>query len=160
MNQSLVSIRPAITSDDLVIIRELFLEYANSLGFSLCFQGFDKELERLPGEYAPPDGRLYIAELNGQPAGCIAVKKREEGVCEMKRLYLRDAFRGHGIGRKLAERIIEDAKAIGYRKMVLDTIEDKMIVAVGLYRSLGFEKRDAYYNNPIQGALYMELELK
>jgi ribosomal protein S18 acetylase RimI-like enzyme len=152
-------IRVASGADDIAIIRELFLEYASSLGFSLCFQGFDQELERLPGEYSPPDGRLFIAEYNGKVAGCIALKRLGLDICEMKRLYLRNDFRGLGLGRILAEKLIAEARAIGYRKMALDTIEDKMKSAVALYRSLGFNPCAPYYHNPIPGALYMELEL-
>ena len=152
-------IRVASGADDIAIIRELFLEYASSLGFSLCFQGFDQELERLPGEYSPPDGRLFIAEYNGKVAGCIALKRLGLDICEMKRLYLRNDFRGLGLGRILAEKLIAEARAIGYRKMALDTIEDKMKSAVALYRSLGFNPCAPYYHNPISGALYMELEL-
>jgi len=152
-------IRPASSPEDIAIIRELFLEYASSLGFSLCFQGFDKELERLPGEYALPDGRLFVAEHEGRVAGCIALKRIGPDICEMKRLYVRNEFRGLSIGRILAEKLIAEARVIGYRKMALDTIEDKMKAAVALYRSLGFLPRYPYYDNPIPGALYMELAL-
>lgn len=159
MNRQMTTIRPASGPEDLAIIRQLFLEYASSLGFSLCFQGFDKELERLPGEYAPPDGRLFVAEHEGKVAGCIVLKRLGPDTCEMKRLYVRDDFRGLGIGRILADKLIAEARVIGYRKMALDTIEDKMKAAVGLYRSLGFLPRQPYYHNPVPGALYMELEL-
>src|ERR1700691_5025810 len=97
--------------------RELFLEYAQSLGFSLCFQNFDQELAALPGDYAPPEGRLLLATCEGQLAGCVALHKLEPGICEMKRLYLRPQFRGKGLGRSLAERIILEGRQIGYRKM-------------------------------------------
>src|ERR1700752_5012938 len=102
--------------------RELFLEYAQSLGFSLCFQNFDKELAGLPGDYAPPEGRLLLAEYQGQLAGCIALHRLENDICEMKRLYLRSQFRGKGLGRLLTERIISEARQIGYRSMRLDTV--------------------------------------
>jgi len=139
--------------------RELFLEYAQSLGFSLCFQGFDKELADLPGDYAPPDGRLLLAEYDGKFAACVALHKLESGICEMKRLYLRPQFRGKGLGRALAERIISDARQIGYARMRLDTVEPIMKDAVAMYRKLGFNEIPPYRTNPIAGAMYMELEL-
>lgn len=139
--------------------RELFLEYAKSLNFSLCFQSFDKELASLPGDYAPPEGRLLLAEYHGQLAGCAALHKLEDGICEMKRLYLRPAFRGKGLGRVLAERIIAEARQIGYRRMRLDTVEPVMKDAVAMYRKLGFREIDAYRPNPNPGTLYMEVEL-
>jgi ribosomal protein S18 acetylase RimI-like enzyme len=139
--------------------RELFLEYADSLGFSLCFQGFEQELAGLPGDYAPPDGRLLIAEYRNELAGCVALHKLDAGVCEMKRLYLRPQLRGRGVGRALAETVIAEARAIGYRKMRLDTVEPVMPNAVALYRRLGFAEIEAYRANPIAGALYMELDL-
>ncbi|MGD0566867.1 MAG: GNAT family N-acetyltransferase [Candidatus Sulfotelmatobacter sp.] len=139
--------------------RELFLEYAQSLGFSLCFQNFDQELAGLPGDYAPPGGRLLLAEYDGQLAACVALHKLESRVCEMKRLYLRPAFRGKGLGRVLAERIIVEARQIGYQRMRLDTVEPVMKDAVAMYRKLGFKEIAPYCSNPITGALYMELEL-
>jgi ribosomal protein S18 acetylase RimI-like enzyme len=139
--------------------RELFLEYAESLGFSLCFQNFDQELAGLPGDYAPPDGRLLLAEYEGQLAGCVALHKLEPEICEMKRLYLRAKFRGKGLGCALAETIIAEARAIGYRRMRLDTVEPVMKDAVAMYRRLGFKEIPPYRANPIAGALYMELEL-
>jgi putative acetyltransferase len=139
--------------------RELFLEYAESLGFSLCFQNFDQELAELPGDYAPPDGRLLLAECEGQVAACVALHKLEQGICEMKRLYLRPQFRGKGLGRSLAERVIAEAREIGYRRMRLDTVEPVMKDAVAMYRKLGFKEIAAYCPNPMAGAMYMELEL-
>ncbi len=139
--------------------RELFLEYAQSLGFSLCFQGFDQELSGLPGDYSPPGGRLLLAEYRGQPAGCVALHQLEPGICEMKRLYLRPQFRGKGLGRVLAETVIAEARTIGCRKMRLDTVEPVMPNAVAMYRRLGFREIEAYRPNPIAGALYMELDL-
>jgi ribosomal protein S18 acetylase RimI-like enzyme len=140
-------------------VRELFLEYANSLGFSLCFQGFDKELASLPGDYAPPNGRLLLAEFEGQLAGCGALHPLDAGNCEIKRLYVRPQFRGHRIGRLLTERLIAEARTIRYRAMRLDTVADKMREAVELYRRLGFREIAPYRENPIASALYMELTL-
>jgi putative acetyltransferase len=139
--------------------RELFLEYAQSLGFSLCFQNFDQELASLPGDYTPPDGRLLLAEYEGQLAGCVALHKLEPGICEMKRLYLRPAARGKGFGRMLADRIIAEARQIGYQRMRLDTVEPVMKDAVAMYRKIGFREIAPYCANPIAGALYMELQL-
>lgn len=139
--------------------RELFLEYAQSLGVNLCFQNFEQELADLPGSYAPPDGRLLLAECAGQLAGCVALRRWETDICEMKRLYLRPAFRGKGLGRALAETIIAEARAIGYQRMRLDTIEPIMKDAVEMYRRLGFREIAPYRANPIVGAMYMELQL-
>jgi putative acetyltransferase len=139
--------------------RELFREYAQSLGFSLCFQNFDEELASLPGCYAPPHGCLLLVEYEGQLAACVALHKLDSTICEMKRLYLRPQFRGKGLGRTLAERIIAEARQIGYRHMRLDTVEPIMKDAVAMYRKLGFKEIDPYCSNPIAGALYMELEL-
>ena len=139
--------------------RELFQEYAQSLGVNLCFQNFEQELAELPGQYAPPDGRLLLAEYNGQLAGCVALHKWEEGVCEMKRLYLRPSFRGKGLGRAIAEKIIVEARSIGYQRMRLDTIEPLMKDAVEMYCRLGFREIEPYRPNPIAGAMYMELQL-
>lgn len=148
---------------DIAQARELFLEYAQSLGFSLCFQNFDKELADLPGDYAPPEGRLLLAEYDAQLAGCVALHQlagqNKDDICEMKRLYLRPQFRGKGLGRALAERIIVEARAIGYHHMRLDTVEPVMKDAVAMYRRLGFREIAPYCANPIVGALYMELLL-
>lgn len=149
----------AKTPEQIEQARALFLEYAQSLGFSLCFQSFDKELAELPGDYAPPDGRLLLALVGGRAAGCVALHKLEDGVCEMKRLYLRPESRGTGAGRALAERIIAEARAIGYRRMRLDTVAGTMDAAIALYRRLGFRQIAPYRENPIAGALYMELTL-
>jgi GNAT superfamily N-acetyltransferase len=139
--------------------RELFVEYAESLGFSLCFQSFDQELDELPGDYAPPEGRLLLVKYEGQLAACVALHKLDSAICEMKRLYLRPQFRGKGLGRALAERIIAEARQIGYRRMRLDTVEPIMKDAVAMYRKLGFEDIAPYRANPIAGAMYTELEL-
>jgi len=144
--------------------RELFLEYAQSLGFSLCFQNFDKELAGLPGDYAPPEGRLLLAEYEGQLAGCVALHKLtlhnvEDGICEMKRLYLRPQFRGKGLGRILAERIIAEARWAEYTSIRLDTVGPVMKDAVAMYRKLGFKEIAPYRPNPNPGTLYLELTL-
>jgi len=139
--------------------RELFQEYAQSLGVNLCFQNFEQELAGLPGHYASPDGRLLLAEYDGQLAGCVALHKWDNGICEMKRLYLRPSFRGKGLGRAIAEKIITDARSIGYQRMRLDTIEPLMKDAVEMYRKLGFREIAPYRPNPIAGAMYMELQL-
>jgi putative acetyltransferase len=152
-------VRRAESLEHISAIRALFLEYAESLGFSLCFQSFDKELAGLPGDYAAPEGRLLLATHEGAPAGCVALHKLGNGVCEMKRLYVRQQFRGKGLGRTLAERIIADARQIGYSLLRLDTVEPMMWTAVAMYRQLGFREIAPYRENPIEGALYMELEL-
>ena len=156
---SALQIIPASSSAQIAQARELFLEYAASLGFSLCFQNFDQELEGLPGEYALPEGRLLLAEYEGQLADCVALHKVEPGICEMKRLYLRPQFRGKGLGRMLAEHLIAEARQAGYRRVRLDTVEPVMKDAVAMYRAMGFRDIAPYRPNPMTGALYMELDL-
>jgi GNAT superfamily N-acetyltransferase len=139
-------------------IRDLFREYVNWLGVDLSFQDFEKELETLPGKYAPPEGTIILASVNGRPAGCVALRKIDADSCEMKRLFVRDSFRGSGIGRELVHRIIKEAVSYGYKKMLLDTLES-MKSARKLYEDAGFIVRDPYYHNPLEGAVFMELDL-
>jgi len=149
----------AITPAQIAQVRELFLEYAHSLGFSLCFQNFDQELAGLPGDYAPPGGRLLLAQFHGELAGCVALHKFDGEICEMKRLYLRPKFRGKKLGRVLAEAVIAEARQIGYRRMRLDTVGPVMQDAVAMYRKLGFREIAPYRANPMAGTLYLELTL-
>lgn len=142
----------------LPVARELFTEYARSTGIDFCFQNFDRELAELPCKYAPPDGRLFLSVENESAAGCVALRKLEDGVCEMKRLYVRPAFRGNGLGRRLANETIFAAREIGYDRMRLDTLAS-MTPAIALYESLGFQRIPAYYDNPNELAVYLELKL-
>lgn len=153
-------ILPADNAELMEEVRRLFLDYEKWLNVDLCFQGFEKEVNSLPGKYAPPEGRLYIVKMDGKYIGCIALRKIDDGICEMKRLYLTEDARGKGIGNKLIELIIQDAKNIGYKKMRLDTIKEKMPKAVSLYESHGFHKIEQYYNNPNPHTLFMELDLR
>jgi len=149
----------AASTEEIAEVRQLFLEYAESLGFSLCFQGFDEEVKNLPGAYAPPRGRLLLASLNGQSAGCIALRELDPAICEMKRLYVRPNLRGKSLGRLLVDGIIAEARSIGYERMRLDTIGSSMQDAIALYRRRGFREIEPYRTNPIAGALYLELSL-
>jgi GNAT superfamily N-acetyltransferase len=145
----------AESNDDIAHARALFLEHAASLGFDLCFQDFESELATLPGKYGPPDGRLLLAFDDAEPAGCVALRNLGDGLCEMKRLYVRPTFRGKGIGRVLAVAILDAARQIGYHTMRLDTIAT-MTEAIALYLSLGFTDIAPYCHNPIPGATFME----
>ena len=147
------------SEDHLLAVRKLFMEYVESLGFDLCFQGFQQELDGLPGAYAAPEGRLLLA-VDGDQAiiGCVAIRKLEDGACEMKRLYVPPRFRGEGLGRRLAEAVIQEARRIGYKKMRLDSLSS-MAEAVGLYRSLGFTEIPSYRYNPLPNVIFMELVL-
>ncbi len=149
------ALRLASSAADVATARALFEEYQASLGFSLCFQNFDTELASLPGAYASPEGRLFLAFSGVEPAGCIALRKIGEDICEMKRLWVRPAFRGTGLGRRLVETLFIEARAIGYRAMRLDTLPS-MQAAQALYESLGFRDIPPYNDHPIEGTRFME----
>jgi putative acetyltransferase len=153
------SFKQAVSPAEIETVRSLFLEYARSLDFELCFQSFDEELSALPGDYAPPDGRLWLAELDGRAVGCVALHRHAGDICEMKRLYVRPEARGGGLGRALVEALIAEARRIGYRKLRLDTVGATMRNAVSLYRSLGFKDIPAYRENPMPSVVYLELDL-
>ena len=152
----MLTIVQAVTEEQIAEAVVLFREYEAWLGMDLCFQGFEDELRDLPGKYAEPVGRLLLAYSDDQLAGCIAVRKFDESICEMKRLFVRGLFRGQQIGVHLVERLIADAREIGYKKMRLDTFPPKMEKAVKLYESHGFCPIPPYYNNPHDGVLFME----
>lgn len=157
MNQ--IKFRQAETEADVAAAREIFREYETWLGLDLCFQGFEEELKNLPGKYTPPRGRLYLASDNDEIAGCIALRQIGEDACEMKRLFVREKFRGRRVGKLLIDRVIADAREIGYSRMRLDTFPPKMGKAVQLYEAYGFRKIPPYYENPNEGVLFMELQL-
>jgi ribosomal protein S18 acetylase RimI-like enzyme len=146
-------------------IKALFREYAESLGFSLAYQDFDRELADFPGKYASPDGALLLARVGGEAAGTVALRRLDAGICEMKRLYVKPAFRGRrtadgrSIGRALAEDIVAIGRERGYKRLRLDTITGKMRQALSLYRSMGFVEIAPYYESPIPDTAYMELVL-
>jgi putative acetyltransferase len=156
---ALLSIREVFDSSDIPAVRELFQEYARSLGYSLCFQGFDEELKGLPGVYARPAGRLLLASHGEALAGCVALRPREQSICEMKRLYVRPPNRGSGVGRLLAGRIIREAQHAGYERMRLDSLPS-MHAALRLYRQLSFQPIAPYTTNPVAGAVFLELRLE
>jgi ribosomal protein S18 acetylase RimI-like enzyme len=155
----MTEIQTAIIPDEIPAIRGLFQDYADSLDFELDFQDFREELASLPGKYAPPMGSILVAKEKGETVGCVAVRPLGDGVCEMKRLYVKPSHRGKSLGRDLALAIIEEAKKIGYEVMRLDTVVE-MKEASALYRALGFQPIDAYCFNPLPGAMYFELKLK
>jgi ribosomal protein S18 acetylase RimI-like enzyme len=151
-------VRQASARADIETARSLFEEYQQSLGFSLCFQNFDAELASLPGAYAPPDGRLLLAFAGAEPAGCVALRKSGVEICEMKRLWVRPAYRGTGLGRRLAGTLMAEARAIGYRAIRLDTLPS-MRAAQALYASLAFRDIPPYNDHPIEGTRFMEAAL-
>ena len=149
----------AHSAEHLAIARQLFEDYAAALGIDLCFQNFGAELANLPGKYAPPDGRLFLAHAEDGFAGCVALRKIADGICEMKRLYVRPEFRKRGAGRLLAIGVIAAAREIGYEAMRLDTLSS-LAAAIALYESLGFRSIPAYYANPNPDVIFMELKLR
>lgn len=158
-----VRLQTPSSPQELQATREIFREYAQQLGIDLCFQGFEEELASLPGAYAPPQGALLLALVDGEVAGCVAMRPLPgvdyANACEMKRLFVRKAFRRFGLGRVLAQAIIEAAAQAGYADMLLDTLDD-MEAARELYASLGFEEVPPYYYNPIPGAHYLKVNLQ
>lgn len=154
----MLSILDASSGAGLLEVHQLFEEYAASVGVDLCFQGFAQELATLPGRYQPPRGRLLLARWNQQAAGCVALQPLENGICEMKRLYVRPDYRRYGVGRALAEHVIGEAGAAGYSSMRLDSLPS-MGAAIQLYRRLGFRDIAPYRPNPIPGAVFLELSL-
>jgi ribosomal protein S18 acetylase RimI-like enzyme len=154
-----IHVLPAELPVQLRDVRVLFLEYASTLGFDLHFQDFDREVAALPGPYSPPRGALLLAGAEGAAAGCVALRPLDDLACEMKRLYVRPAWRRRGVGRLLCDAVIARAQNLGYATMKLDTVPE-MTEAIALYRSLGFRPVEPYRFNPIPGALYMELTLE
>ena len=155
----MATIIQAETDDQIEAARLLFREYEAWFGLDLCFQGFEEEVASLPWKYIKPDGRLLLAYSDDALAGCIAMRKLEDGICELKRLFVRDGFRGQKIGVQLIERLIAEARKENYKTMRLDTFPPKMGKAVGLYESHGFRPIEPYYDNPHEGVLFMELDL-
>jgi ribosomal protein S18 acetylase RimI-like enzyme len=149
----------ATSAADVEAARSLFLEYAGSLGFSLCFQGFDREMATFPGAYVPPRGALLLALANGCEVGSVGLRPLSPSECEMKRLYVRPEQRGLALGRRLAAAVIDRARQAGYDVMRLDTLES-MVAARALYRSLGFAETAPYTDNPVPGAVFMALDLR
>jgi ribosomal protein S18 acetylase RimI-like enzyme len=153
------TLREAHAGDEISLVRELFVEYAGTLDFDLCFQDFDAELATLPGKYAAPAGCILLAFEDDQAAGCVAMRPFEGTRCEMKRLYVRPAFRGRRIGEALVDRFTAEARRKGYQSAVLDTVEPLMSRAIAMYKRLGFREIPPYRPNPIRGAMYLELQL-
>ena len=145
---------PATSAEQLEQVRRLFREYAGELAVDLCFQDFEAELASLPGKYGPPSGRLWLDSADGAVRGCVALRKMDADVCEMKRLFVRPNYRRLGLGRRMAEQVIVAARQMGYRRMVLDTLE-RLKPAVRMYESLGFVRIDPYCTNPLPDAVFM-----
>lgn len=153
-----IEIKKIASAEDLEDVKQLFREYANFLQVDLCFQGFESELAKLPAKYAEPEGSIFLAKVNEMPAGCIALWKLEDGVCEMKRLYVKPEFQGLGLGKQLANVLLEEAKLKGYQKMKLDTLQ-RLSAANNLYTNLDFTKTIPYNINPEEDVVYYEKEL-
>ncbi len=153
-----VEIQCVVGGRELAQVRELFVEYRDAVGGGICFQTFDAEVARLPGDYAAPTGRLLLARVDGAPVGCAALRSLEARVGEMKRLYVRPSMRGHALGRRLVERVIAESRALGHRSLRLDTLPS-MHAAQALYRALGFREIAAYHDAPVEGTKYFELAL-
>jgi putative acetyltransferase len=149
----------AVSADDLAAARRLFRAYADWLAVDLGFQDFERELATLPGAYAPPQGRLLLVRVGGEAAGCVALRPLGPGICEMKRLWVEPGFAGFGLGRELAETIIQVARDAGYRRMRLDTMPARMPAAQHLYGRLGFVEIAPYYHNPLDDVVMLELAL-
>jgi GNAT superfamily N-acetyltransferase len=154
-----VKFTQATSPEQIEQARSLFREYEVWIQTDLCFQSFEQELAELPGKYAPPEGRLLLGFHDDQLAGCVALRKIGNGVCEMKRLFVRPGFHGKGIGRGLIDEVVKEAREIGYQRMRLDTLPPRMNKAIALYRRLGFKEIEPYYENPVPGALFMEVQL-
>jgi len=158
VNAEGITVTSACSTADMVHVRALFIEYQEWLDVDLCFQGFDEELLSLPGAYAPPRGRLLLARIDETVAGTVGMWPLGADVCEMKRLYVRPSYLGRGLGRRLAGAIVDEAKAAGYARMRLDSLE-RLVAARTLYESMGFARIPAYYDNPLDGVLFMQLDL-
>jgi GNAT superfamily N-acetyltransferase len=154
-----MTIRTVTSAEEMEAVRVLFREYANSLGFDFCFQSFEQELAGLPGPYSPPSGCLLLAAAGDELAGCVALKKLADGAGVMKRLYVRPQYRGTGVGRRLVEEVLRQARRLGYQATRLDTVPSVMGSAVAPHRSLGFRDIPAYYSNHVPGTVCMELRL-
>jgi ribosomal protein S18 acetylase RimI-like enzyme len=152
----MIVLKQPVSQNEISTARALFIEYQQYIGIDLCFQNFNEELANLPGDYAPPSGRLYIAYDDDVPLGCVGLRKLDDTTCEMKRLYVKPSHRGKKLGKLLVETIIVDAKEIGYKRMVLDTLS-RMKEAVAMYRKFGFKEIPQYCNDPLEDAIFMEL---
>lgn len=162
MNNPIITLRTPSSYDDIAALRAIFTEYARTLNVDLCFQNFESELAELPGDYAAPRGALLLAEVDGATAGCCALRPLDTAdypnASEMKRLFVRKAFRGFGLGRELASAMLDMARQAGYACVLLDTLDD-MEAARALYAELGFEEIPPYYHNPIAGAHYLKVDI-